>query len=171
MLVGSQFTGEEHQSVLDVWRYAGYVMGIPESILYASAADAEGIYKVSYMCEPPPDPDSIAVANILIQSIPSVADVVDPAEQQKLVRLAYRLSRALIGDRLATAFDFPKKSPWEVATLFQYRTKQRMLRRLAGTQRVRAHNLTQLLQISVYDDEGLSYKMPDHVHTAESIQW
>ncbi len=84
---------------------------------------------------------------------------------------AYRLSRALIGDRLATAFDFPKKSPWDVGTLFQYRTKQRVLRRLAGTQRVRAHNFTQLLQISVYDDEGLSYRMPDHVHTAKSRRW
>ena len=57
------------------------------------------------------------------------------------------------------------------ATLFQYRTKQRVLRRLAGTQRVRAHNFTQLLQISVYDDEGLSYRMPDHVHTAKSSSW
>ena len=171
MLVGWQFNKEEQKSVLDVWRYAGYVMGIPESILYASAADAERIYKVSYLCEPPADTDSVAVANMLSQSIPSVADVTDPAERKKLVRLAYRLSRSLIGDRLATAFDFPKKLPWDVATLFQYRTKQRVLRRLAGSQRVRAHNFTQLLQISVYDDEGLSYKMPDHVHTTESIQW
>ena len=170
-LVGSQFNKEEQKSVLDVWRYAGYVMGIPESILYASAADAERIYKVSYLCEPPADTDSVAVANMLIQSIPAVADVTDPAEEKNLVRLAYRLSRSLIGDRLATAFDFPKKLPWDVATLFQYRTKQRVLRRLAGSQRVRAHNFTQLLQISVYDDEGLSYKMPNHVHTTESIQW
>ena len=171
MLVGSQFTREEQKSVLDVWRYAGYVMGIPESILYASAADAERIYKLSYLCEPPPDADSIAVANMLIQAIPSVVDVTEPAEQEKLVRLAYRLSRALIGERLARAFDFPRKPPWEVATLFQYRTKQRVLRRLAGSQRLRANNFTQLLQISVYDDEGLSYRMPDHVHTAKSLNW
>lgn len=169
--MGAQFNEEEQKSVLDVWRYSGYVMGIPESILYSSAADAEKVYRISYLCEPPPDPDSIAVANMLIQSIPSVADVKDPAEQKKLVRLAYRLSRALIGDRLATAFDFPKKSPWDVGTLFQYRTKQRVLRRLAGSQRVRAHNFTQLLQISVYDDEGLSYRMPDHFRSAQSSQW
>ena len=171
MLVGSQFTREEQKSVLDVWRYAGYVMGIPESVLYASAADAERIYKISYLCEPPPDADSIAVANMLIQAIPAVADVTEPAEQEKLVRLAYRLSRALIGERLARAFDFPRKPPWEVGTLFQYRTKQRVLRRLAGSRRLRANNFTQLLQISVYDDEGLSYRMPDHVHTAKSLNW
>ena len=171
VLVGAQFSKEEQKSVLDVWRYAGYVMGIPESILYASAADAERVYKVSYQCEPPPDSDSVAVANMLIQSIPSVADVTEPVEQKKLVKLAYRLSRALIGDRLATAFDFPKKSPWDVGTLLQYRVKQRVLRRLAGSQRLREHNFTQLLQISVYDDEGLSYRMPDHVRSVESGQW
>ena len=171
MQVGAQFNKEEQESVLAVWRYAGYVMGIPESILYATAADAEQVYKVAYLCEPPPDPDSITVANMLIQSIPSVADVKDPVEQKKLVRLAYRLSRALIGDRLATEFGYPKKSPWDIGTLFQYRTKQRVLRSLAGSQRVRAHNFTQLLQISVYDDEGLSYRMPDHVRSTESSQW
>ena len=118
LLVGAQFTREEQKSVMDVWRYAGYVMGIPESILYKSVADAEKIYRVSYQCEPPPDPDSVAVANMLIQSIPSVADVTDPVEEK-----------------------------------------------------VRAHNFTQLLQISVYDEEGLSYRMPDHVHTAKSSNW
>ncbi len=171
LLVGAQFTDEEQKSVMDVWRYAGYVMGIPESILYTSAADAERVYKVSYQCEPPPDPDSVAVANMLIQSIPAVADVTEPAEEKKLVGLAYRLSRALIGESLARAFDFPRKPPWEVGTLFQYRLKHRVLRRLAGSARLRANNFTQLLQISVYDDEGLSYRMPDHVHTAKSLSW
>ena len=80
LLVGAQFTEEEQKGVMDVWRYAGYVMGIPESILYTSTADA-------------------------------------------------------------------------------------------GARRLRANNFTQLLQISVYDDEGLSYEMPDHVHTAKSLSW
>ena len=171
LLLGAQFDEEEQRSVLQVWRYAGYVMGIPETILYTSAEDAKKIYNTSYMCEPDADIDSITVANMLIKAIPSVADIQDPARQEKLVSLAYRLSRALIGERLATAFDFPKRSFRERGTLFQYRTKQRVLRTLAGIQRVRAHNFTQLLQISVYDDEGLSYRMPDHVLTSKSISW
>ncbi|WP_420632877.1 oxygenase MpaB family protein [Candidatus Palauibacter sp.] len=171
LLLGAKFNEEEQRSVLQVWRYAGYVMGIPETILYTSVEDAKRVYKISYMCEPEADIDSITVANMLIKAIPSVADVQDPQEQQQLVGLAYRLSRALIGERLATAFDFPKRSFWERGTLLQYRSKQRFLRTLAGIQRVRAHNFTQLLQISVYDDEGLSYKMPDHVHTSKSISW
>ena len=36
---------------------------------------------------------------------------------------------------------------------------------------VRSNNFTQLLQISVYDNEGLSYKMPDHVYTSKTSPW
>ena len=167
--VGAKFNEDEKKSVLDVWRYTGYVMGIPESILYTDGAAAESIYKIGYMCEPPPDPDSVAVANMLIQAIPSVADVTDPEEQQNLVNLAYRLSRALIGKKRAEQFEFPKTRT--LGTLLMYRTKQRIQRILKNSQLVRSENFTQLLQISVYDQDGLSYRMPNHVHTSKSIEW
>ena len=121
------------------------------------------------MCEPPPDPDSVAVANMLIQAIPSVADITDPEEKQHLVNFAYRLSRALIGEKRAEQFEFPKTST--LGTLLMYRTKQRIQRILKNSQLVRSENFTQLLQISVYDQDGLSYRMPNHVHTSKSIDW
>ena len=167
--VGAKFDKEESESVLAVWRYAGYLMGIPETILYTDGADAEKIYKISYLCEPQTDADSIAVANGLIQAIPSVADVTDPAETQKLTGLAYKLSRALIGNQLAERFEFPKTSV--IGALFMYRMKQRLQRALKGGQLVRSGNFTQLLQISVYDEHGLSYKMPDHVKHSISNPW
>ncbi len=170
--VGARFTEEEKKSVLSVWRYAGYLMGIPESILYADAAGAERIYKIAYECEPLPGADSVAVANMLIQAIPKVADVTNPVESDKLVALAYRLSRALIGTELADRFEFPKLSAMErMMTLFLYRNKQRIHRFLKNKQLVRSENFTQLLQISVYDEGGLSYRMPDHVHTSKSTEW
>ncbi len=55
-----------------------------------------------------PDADSIAVANMLITSIPSVAGAKDPDEQKRLTALAYHLSRSLIGDELAERYQFPK---------------------------------------------------------------
>ena len=169
LLLGARFNKEERRSVLAIWRYAGYLMGIPETILYRDGPDAEKIYKVGYLCEPTPDADSIAVANTLITSIPTVANVQDPAEQEKLLGLAYRLSRALIGDKLADSFEFPQNRKF--ATLFKYRMQQRLLRLMRSGGAIRSDNFTQLLQISVYDDEGLSYKMPDHVHTSKSSQW
>ena len=167
--VGANFNKEERESVLAVWRYTGYLMGIPETILYTDGAGAEKIYKLSYLCEPQADADSIAVANGLIQAIPSVADVTDSAETQKLTGLAYKLSRALIGNELADRFEFPKTAV--IGTLLLYRTKQRIQRWLTGGQLVRAGNFTQLLQISVYDERGLSYKMPDHVKHTISNPW
>ncbi len=167
--VGGKFNEEESESVMAIWRYAGYLMGIPESILYATTAEAEKIYKISYLCEPPPDSTSITVANGLIKAIPSVADVTDPTEEKKLIGLAYRLSRALIGNQLANHFQFPKEST--IGTLFSFRMKQRIQRMLKGGQLVRSDNFSQLLQISVYDERGLSYKMPDHVKHSMSNPW
>ena len=169
LLVGARYNQEEKESILSVWRYAGYLMGIPESILYTNGTEAEDIYNMGYLCEPVPDADSIAVANMLIKSIPQVAGIEDPAEQERLTVLAYRLSRALIGDQLAERFQFPKSST--MGTLFMYRMKQRIQRLLKTKQTIRLGNFTQLIQISVYDKKGLSYKMPDHVHTSKSSKW
>ena len=167
--VGANLNEEEQESVIKVWRYPGYLMGIPETILYTSSEEAVKIYKIGYMCEPPADAESIGVANMLIQAIPNVADITDPEEQKNLREQAYRLSRALIGDRLADQFEFPKISTF--GTLWMYRMKQRLNRILTSKQVLRSDNFSQLLQISVYDDVGMSYKMPDHVRSSKSIKW
>ena len=168
-LLGTSYNKEERESVMSVWRYAGHLMGIPDTILYSNTAEAENLYKVGFICEPPADADSVAVANTLIQAIPLVAGITDPVEKEELLTLAYRLSRALIGNRLADGFEFPKHPT--IGTLFAFRTKERIKRLLKGTPLIRAGNFTQLLQISVYDEGGLSYRMPDHVHTSKSIEW
>ena len=167
--VGADLNEEEQESVIKVWRYTGYLMGIPETILYTTSEEATKIYKIGYMCEPLPDADSIGVANMLINAIPAVADIDDPVERKKLTNLAYRLSRALIGNRLADQFEFPKTSTF--GTLWSYRMKQHLRRFLTNKQIIRSDNFSQLLQISVYDDDGVSYKMPNHVYTSKSIKW
>lgn len=168
-MVGAQLSEEEKKSIMDVWRYAGYLMGIPESILYTNAEDARRIQKLTYMVEPDPDETAITVANLLISSIPKVGGITDKEEADRLVLLAYTLSRALIGNRLAEAFRFPKTST--LGTLFLYRMKQRASRLVKDTQLSRFHNFTELLKISVYDERGLSYKMPTAVYTAQSAKW
>ena len=167
--VGGRFTEEEKESVLGVWRYSGYLMGIPETILYTTGAEAKRIYEVGFMCELPPDADSIAVANGLIRVISSVAEVTDPVEMKSVINLAYRLSRALIGNRLADQFEYPKTPV--IGMLFLFRTKQRVLRMLKGDKSVRLDNLSQLLQISAYDDYGMAYELPDHAKHSMSSRW
>ena len=167
--VGAHLDKEEKESILSVWRYSGHLMGIPETILYTTGAEAEEMYRIGHMCEPEPDADSIAVANGLIQAIPSVADVTDPVERKKVTDLAYRLSRALIGNKLADRFGYPKTPI--IGTLLLYRMKQRFQRVLKSDQSVRAENFTQLLQIAVYDKIGVAYEMPDHEKHSMSNPW
>ncbi len=167
--VGAKFNEKERESVLAIWRYTGLLMGIPESILYTNSAEAKKIYRITPMCEPPPDAHSSAMANALIQSIPGIANITDPDEKENVINLAYRLSRGFLGNRLADQFEYPKTSTMGV--LFLYRMKQRFQRFLKDTQLIRSENFTQLLQISVYDDIGVSYKMPDHFRQSKSSDW
>lgn len=169
MKVGARYSDEEKASVLSVWRYAGHLMGIPDSILYQDAAEAQAIYTIGFMCEPPPDQDSADVANMLIRSIPRVANIDDPVEQRKTMALAYRLSRALIGRKRARQFKYP--ASMAVGTLALFPLKQQLRRRFKGTQLTRLGNFTQLLDISVYDEGGVSYRLPDQVRASKSIDW
>ena len=168
-LVGASFTEKEKASILDVWRYTGYLMGIPESILYENGAEADRIHRIANMCEPPPDSDSAAMANALICAIPGVVDIRDDKERQQVIFLAYKLSRALIGNDLAGHFQYPQIRTF--GTLFGFRMKQRLQRYLKGGLMVRADNFSQLLQISVYEESGLTYDLPDQVKHEKSHPW
>ena len=168
-LLGARFSQEEEDSILAVWRYSGFLMGIPESILYTNGREAREIHRIAFLCEPPPDADSVAMANALINAIPKVANISDPVEKRKTIALAYRVSRALIGKKLADDFEYP--NPPAFATLFGYRMKQRMLRWMKSTGLIRAGNFTKMLEISIYDDEGVSYRMPDHIKHRSSSPW
>ncbi len=167
--LGARYSNEERESILAIWRYSGYLMGIPESILYTTGEEAKSIYRIGRLCEPMPKEDSVKMANLLIQSIPEVANIEDLQEQKEVVKLAYRLARVLIGNELADDFEFPKSST--MLTLSGFRWKQFVKRVRKSQGRVRADNFTEVIQISVYDDHGVSYVMPDHVKAAKSINW
>ena len=167
--VGATYSEEEKESISSLWRYVGYLMGVPEAILYSSRDEAQKLFKIAFMCEPSPDPDAATMANILIQSIPVVAGLVDPGEQKTMKDLAYRISRALVGNELANQLDFPKGSSKGV--LYMYRAKQLSMRLTKDAQSIKSENFLQLLNISQYDDTGISYKLPDHVHTLKSSEW
>ena len=166
--LGATFSEEERTSVLAIWRYTGYLMGIPESILYKDDVEADAIYRIGFLCEPPPDADSAAIANALIGAVPAVAEIHDEKEAQRVVGLAYRLSRALLGKELADAFQYPRS--WTFGALWAFRTSQR-LQRLWKRSSIRSGNFVQLLQMSTFDEGGMSYRLPDHVRHDKSSEW
>ena len=167
--VGAKFSREEVASFLALWRYVGHLMGIPDSVLYIDETHARHIIKTTLLCEPPPGRHSIEMAQAFVHNVPKVAGIDDPKEAQSVRNLVFRLSRALIGNELADALQFPKSN--RIGTLYFFRMKQIVTRMIKGTRSSHLADFLQLLDVSQYDQEGMSYEMPDHYHTTKQRPW
>lgn len=168
--LGALYSKEERTSFHAVWRYAGYLMGIPEPILLKDEEHAQQIYRIGSICEPPPTQDAIIMTNALVNSAPLVAGVKDPKERRKLVdKIIYPLSRALIGKHLADQLQFPpNRKPF---TVFFYKLDQFVKRVGAWFRGKPSTDFATLIQISVYDEAGFTYRLPDNVHDEKSSEW
>ena len=172
--LGADYTKEERDSFMSVWRYTGHVMGIPPSILFKDEEDARHLRKIGFMCEPPPSPESIVMANALVNSAPLVIDITDPVERRTLAGYVFKVSRALIGNKMADQLMYPPDTSF--GTLFIFRLQERYKHLLAKLGRKRMENsnftrFTSLLGASVLEEAGISYRLPDHVYSEESSQW
>ena len=106
--LGGDFTAEEREAYVHVWRYTGLLMGIPPEIIFHDEASSVRAFRVGRLCEPPPDEDAIIMANSVINSAPLVIGITDWMARRKLASYAYQVSRGLIGNELSEAFLFPK---------------------------------------------------------------
>ena len=167
--VGAKFSEDEVASFLALWRYTGHLMGIPDSVLYVDEAHARKIIRTTLLCEPPPDHHSIEMAQAFVHNVPKVAGIDDPKEAKAVRGLVFRLSRALIGNDLADALQFPKSN--RIGTLYYFRMKQIITRMIKGEKSSHLADFLQLLDVSQYDQEGMSYEMPDHYHTSKQRPW
>ena len=99
--LGASYNNDERKSFMDVWRYSGYLMGIPETILFRDEAEALHMFDIGNMCEPEAPIESIVMANALVNSAPLLAGRTSGEERQKLAHYVYRISRGLIGRHVA----------------------------------------------------------------------
>ena len=168
--LGARYSLEERIGFHAVWRYAGYLMGIPETILFTDEGSAQHMYRIGALCEPPPTPEAIVMTNALINSAPLVAGIEDKEERQRVVKgQIYPVSRALVGNRLADELRFPaSRLPF---TLLLFRLDQRIQRLRLRLRKDGPKNFSRLLEASAYDDAGLSYRLPDHAHAERSGKW
>ena len=172
--LGAEYNDEERQSFLNIWRHSGYLMGIPETILFNDEDEALKLFEIGYLCEPTPSESSIAMANCLVNSAPLVAGITDPQERRNLAEYVYKVSRALIGDNLADNLRYPKHSsfavlPWFRMQGYYNRLVQRYLPKLA--RRNNFTDFTSMLEVSEFSDVGINYQLPDHVYAEESSPW
>ena len=172
--LGAKYDDEEYASFMAIWRYSGYLMGIPETILFHDAADALELYEIGHMCEPDCPIESVVMAHALINSAPLIAGVTDPVGRQKLAQYVYRISRGLIGKEAADSLNYPPVSSF--GTVWWFKMQQRyggILSRLLPGRRQDSNytRFTGLLDTSLFDEEGIRYTLPDHVYAEESTSW
>ena len=172
--LGAEYNDDERESFMEVWRYSGYLMGIPETILFRDEQDALKLFEIGLMCEPPPELESIVMANSLINSSPLIIGVESPAVRRTLAKQVFSISRALIGDTLADGLMYPAGST--LGVLAWHRLQERCHRILEKILPGRAQSnnftrFTSLLEASMFDEAGITYRLPDHVYAEESSKW
>ncbi len=157
---------------MHIWRYTAVLMGVPEALLFRDEADALEIYRLSCLCEPPPDIEAVAMAHTLINSAPLVANITDKEERHRVVRLGYQASRALIGGELADKLQFPAyRTAWIVPWLRIKRRIENVLGRRFPERWGRTQKFMTLLTAVAHESGGISYELPEQVKSDPNKEW
>ena len=151
-------------------------MGVPDKMLFHHEDDALEIVRVSLGVEPPFQMERMAMTHALINSTPLVIGVEGQHERAKMVKMGYRLSRAMMGNEISDRLRFPSYSTFGV---LPYLKAMRRLQVLKGripflrSQDMRAKNFISLLSLAVLEDSngGFSYRLPDHYVSDLSSKW
>ena len=172
--LGAVYNDEKRASVMAVWRYSGYLMGIPETILFRDEDEALRLYDIGLMCEPDSPIESVVMAHSLINSASLIAGMTDPEARRKLARYVYKISRGLIGQDVAKELMYPDYASFGAVGWFKCQQRYGGILGKLFRGRARSDNYTRftfLLHASAYDDTGISYRLPDHVYSEESKKW
>ena len=160
---------EERESFMLIWRYEGYLLGLPDVLIARTEEEASHLFEIGMMCEPPPPMESVAMANTLINAAPTLVNMEGP-DSEKLVRKVYRLSRALIGDELADTLQYPKMFTW--GSLFMFALEQRLKSFINRVFNINVGDSFELMtQISNYEKQGISYVMPNDASSELTKKW
>ena len=82
--LGARPGAESRASFMQIWRYASWLIGSPEPLLFeGDESRTAELHRIATACEPPPGDESAVIANALVNAVPQVAGVVDPVEQRK----------------------------------------------------------------------------------------
>ena len=106
--LGVRLSPDERAGYLQIWRWTGHLVGVPQSLLFGDEEEAHDFGRIAIACEPRPSATSVAIANALIVAVPTVIGLPSARERRALTRYCYRVSRALIGDELADRLGFPR---------------------------------------------------------------
>ena len=158
--LGATYNDAEYASFMAVWRYSGYLMGIPETILFQDADEALKLYDIGHMCEPDSPTESVVMAHSLVNSAPLIAGVTEPDARRSLARYVYRISSGLIGKETAESLMYPPLSSFGVVGWFKLQQRYgHILSKLTPGRRQDSNftRFTSLLDTSLFDEDGIRY--------------
>ena len=174
MRLGAEPTRQEREAFVQIWRYSGFLLGVPETILFRNEADALDLCRIGFAIEPQPELESIVMGNALVNSAPLVIGITETDARRRTARYVYRVSRALIGDELADRLRFPKLHTWGL--LAYLRTRRRLAKRLRSLvprweARVKADRFMAVVEHSMLRDRLISYRLPPKVESDDRWTW
>jgi len=171
--LGARLDPDARAGFMQAWRYASYLIGVPEALLFdGDEAATTDLSRVGSRCEPPPGPESAAIANALVQALPDIAGLSNPAARRAMVTHTYRVSRALLGHELADSLDFPRQQTAGVLTWLKWRRRayHRVRRAFPGmAERWRGNSFVFLLDAAELSDS--SYRLPDRMRAEQATPW
>lgn len=171
--MGARLDREACASFMQIWRYASWLIGTPEVLLFAGdEAKTNELYRIARICEPSPSHESVAIAKALFEALPSIAGQSAPRDVRKMVSNAHRIARALLGHGLSDGLGIPRLHTAGLLTLLRSRRRvQRIVHGVAPSvaDAWRGASLTFLLDAAVLDD--LSYRIPDRLRNEEATPW
>ena len=130
------------------------------------------IFKIGLACEPNSELESVSLANALVNSSPLIAGITAPAARRKLAQHVFRVSRALIGPQMADQLKFPRYPTFGVLWWFRMQNRfDDLMNRLFKGRVWNNNKLSAMLDVSMVDETGIYYRLPDHVYAEESTYW
>ncbi len=171
--LGAVMDRPTRDSFMQVWRYASWLIGTPESLLFEGDEERTNEFsRIAAACEPPPGEESVVVASALFDGLPKIAGKRDPDEAKAMQVQAQRVTRALIGEELADQLQLPRLRVWGLLAMMRstrrvVRVQHQLAPSVATAWRGSAFSF--LLDAALLDD--LSYRLPDHLEAEKATPW
>ena len=172
--LGGDFDEEEREGYVHVWRLTAWIMGVPEEILFTDYESSLNILQTGFLCEPPPDFESIIMANSIINSAPLFIGCSEPKIRRKKALEYYQISRELIGDNMADKLKFPRRRGPKLVPIQRAKRKTEKLFGKMWPSWGRRHSIQAFHQLMDVLDLGKlehSYQLPDHVIDERGQNW
>ena len=171
--LGASMSEEEREGFMQTWRYASWLIGTPEPLLFdGDYRRTRELWRIAEALEPDPGHESRVIAGALLDALPKIAGREEGRESTTMRTNAGRVTRTLIGRRAADQLGLPKRLiPQNVAIMRARRRVLGLTHKISPTvaQAWRASAFTFLLDAALLDD--LLYRLPDQLEAEKASPW